>query len=469
MSGIDWQDIPQPAWEAYDKRLEIVELILDDSIDLPTKKKLRQQFLADTGYSQRTMQNWLARYLKHGPAGLLFLRPQRIRSLRIADAKLRQKVLDLVKESPERSVPRLRRLLASDPDYAPLIRAVSDRSVYRYLQDNGLGHLQRMAMQEQSAPRSYHHFEAPHSLALVQGDARDGIWLQLPDGVRRKTYLFLWIDDFSRKILFGKYYLNEKLPCLEDSFRYMILRWGIPAIVYLDNGSVYISRQFRSVLAELRIRGLHHKPFQAHCKGKVEAVNKTIKNEFQSEAARAGMKTLEELNSAFWAWAECEYNTRIHSSTGQAPDERFQQGLPKEHRRVEDLDTFQAMFLWKLRRTVTKWGKVSLYANNYPVRSRPPKSVVQLRFDPFDLSQILIYDAEGRNRLEIASASKQTTTRAPSVPEETHRPARQVSAQSVAYFSRLRERHLQSQKHNQDVSFQNLRLPKAPTKEDSRG
>ena len=53
-------------------------------------------------------------------------------------------------------------------------------------------------------------FEAPHALALVQADARDGIWLDTPGG-RKKTYLFLWIDDFSRKILFGKYYFDEKL------------------------------------------------------------------------------------------------------------------------------------------------------------------------------------------------------------------------------------------------------------------
>jgi len=68
----------------------------------------------------------------------------------------------------------------------------------------------------------------PWSMALVQADARDGIWLRLPDGTTKKSYLFLWIDDYSRKILFGKYYLNEKLPCMMDSFKYMILRYGIP-------------------------------------------------------------------------------------------------------------------------------------------------------------------------------------------------------------------------------------------------
>jgi putative transposase len=459
VSGIDWNAIPEEAFAAYHKRLQIVELILQDGIDPSTKKSLREQALAEAGVSARTLQNWLARYLKRGPVGLVFQRPRRLRSLRVPQEKLRQKILALVRELPSRSVPTLRRLLLADPEYAPLIASVSDRSVYRFLQDNALRQAQRRAMLGGTAAKVYHSFEAPHSLALVQGDARDGIWLDLPDGSRRKSYLFVWIDDFSRKILFGKYYLNEKLPCLEDSFKYMILRWGIPLVLYLDHGSVYISRQFRSVLAELHIRGLHHKPFQAFAKGKVEAVQKTIKYEFQSEAARAGMKTVEELNSAFWAWAEMEYNRRIHSSTGQAPDERFQQGLPKEHRRVEDLAAFQAMFLWKEKRTVSKWGKISLHGNQYPVRARPPKAVVQVRYDPFDLAEVLIYQPDGSSRLESTSASKQVTTRAPSIPEESKASTPQVSAQSVAYFSRLRERYLQSQKQSQEVSFRDLKDP----------
>ena len=34
---------------------------------------------------------------------------------------------------------------------------------------------------------------------------------------------------------------------------------------------------------------------------------------FQSEAALAGFQTLEELNSAFSAWLEVEYNAKVHS------------------------------------------------------------------------------------------------------------------------------------------------------------
>jgi transposase len=453
---IDWEGVPEQDYERYLKRLAIVELLLEQGTSAEAKSRMREQFCQDNLIRRRTLANWTARYLKEGPAALLFHRHREGRSPRILDAELRAKVLELVREMPARSVARLRRLLAGEPLMAEKIARVSDRSIYRFLKENGLGLKQRQSMDSVRAARTYHSFQAPHSLSLVQGDARDGIWLDLPEGSRRKTYLFVWVDDYSRKILFGKYYLDEKLPCLEDSFKIMVLRWGVPAALYLDNGSVYISRQFASVLAELRIKGIHHKPYQAHCKGKVEAVQKTIKADFQSEAARAGMRTLEELNTAFWAWAEIDYNRRLHSSTGQTPDERFLAGLPKDHRRLEDLSAFQAMFLWKQRRTITKWGKISLYANQYPVTCRPPGTVVEVRYDPFDLSRVSIYDPTTRTCLETTTASKQLAARAPRLPEESKATPREVSRQSVAYFTRLRQLYLQERQNASEVSFHKL-------------
>jgi transposase InsO family protein len=465
IATIDWDEMPEREYESYRKRVEIVELILDASVDQATKRSLREKFCLENRVSLRTVQNWLARYIKDGPTGLVLCRRRRPRSLRILDEGLRNQIFALVRELPSRSVSMLRRLLQNDAPYRSAIAQVSDRSIYRLLQENGLSKKQRQGMLTDRAARAYHHFEAPHALSLVQGDARDGIWVEFPDGSHKKTYLFVWVDDYSRKILFGKYYLDEKLPCLEDSFKYMLLRYGVPHAVYLDNGPVYISRQFSSILAELRIRELHHKPYRACAKGKVEALQKTIKNEFQSEASRAGIGTVEELNTAFWAWAEMEYNRRVHSSTGQTPDERFLQGLPKDHRRIEDLAAFQTMFLWKKTRTVTKWGKISLYVNTYPVQTQPPGTVVQVRYDPFDLSTVIIYDPATHTPLETTSPTKQVNTRAPHIPEESRKSKGEISQQSVAYFTRLREKYLQSQKDAQDAYFQGLRPPKEDTHE----
>ncbi len=358
-------------------------------------------------------------------------------------------------ELPTRSVPTLRRLLSEDEQCGKKIGCISDRTIYRFLTENNFSQKERFRLLREDGRRAYHAFEAPHSLALVQGDARDGIWLSCPDGKIRKSYLFLWLDDFSRKILFGKYYLSEKLPCLEDSFKYMVLRWGIPFRIYCDNGKIYISRHFMGVLAELEIKQLRHKPYQAYAKGKIEANNKTIKNEFQAEAALADFHTLEELNSAFWAWADVVYNKRVHSATGETPDDRFLKGLPKDHRRITDLDSFNRLFLWKENRTVSKYGKIKLYSNQYPVQKVHHGNVVQVRFDPFDLNEVYIYDANN-NYLETTSPSKKVTNTAPNIPEESKASPKTVSKQSEAFFTRLREKHLKELKKAQQIPFSKL-------------
>ena len=451
---IDWEAIPESEYQAYIRRLQIVELILQESIDTETKKRLREQYCQDNGVSMRTVDNYLRRYREKGRAGLLFYRP-RPTSPRIHDKHLAEKIIQTVRELPTRSVPTLRRLLSQDDEYARTIGSISNRTIYRFLAQNGLSHRERYRLLKEDGRRAYHAFEAPHSLALVQGDARDGIWLTLPDGTTKKSYLFLWVDDYSRKILFGKYYLSEKLPCLEDSFKYMLLRWGIPEKIYVDNGKVYISRHFMGILAELQIKQLRHKPYQAHAKGKIEAVNKIIKNDFQAEAALADFHTLQELNSAFWAWAEVVYNSRAHSSTGEPPDERFLQGLAKERSRITDLESFNRMFLCRESRTVSKFGKIKLFSNQYPVQQAPHGTVVQVRFDPFSLDEVFIYDQTNRY-LETTTPNKKVTNTAPNIPQESRKSPQRISQESVRLFTRLREQHRKQLQNANRIPFSKL-------------
>ena len=454
IATIDWEEIPDDEFERYKKRLEIVELLLDESIDSITKKEEMIDYCRQNRVTRRTLRNYINKYRKKGPEGLLFYR-KREKSPRIYDADLRSKIKQLVTEQPARSVPMIRRILDQDETYRDKISRVSDRTIYRFLEENSLSRKERSGLLIKNSRRAYHSFEAPHSMALVQGDARDGIWLNLPDGTTKKTYLFLWIDDFSRKILFGKYYLNEKLPCMEDSFKYLILRYGIPLKIYLDNGSVYISKHFASILAELLIKQLHHKPYQAYCKGKIEVINRTIKYSYQKEAELAGFRTLEELNTSFWAWAELEYNKKIHSSTGQAPDERFIKGLPENHRRIKDIEKFNAMFLWKDTRKVSKYGKIKLYSNQYPVQEVAHGNKVQVRFDPFNLEEVYIYDLKN-NFLEKTQPNKTVNIRVPNIPEESKRSSAKVSQDSVNYLTRLREKYLESQKKSENMRFSKL-------------
>jgi transposase InsO family protein len=446
-----WASVPEHQFSAFLARLELVETLLDDTVPHAAKKELKREYIRDHHISDRTIRNYIHKYRKKGAAGLLFWR-RREPAVRIADQSLADKILALIDELPTRSIPQLRRLLTKDEEYRDKIAVVSDRTVYRFLAENNRGHMQRRRLLTGQGRTAYHAFSASHSLALVQGDARDGIWITGADEKKVKTYLFLWIDDFSRKILFGKYYTSEKLPLMEDSFKIMVLRYGIPDKAYLDNGKVYISRHFAYILSKLGIKKIHHKPYQAHCKGKVESDMKIIKNQFQNEAALCGMKTVEELNSAFWAWMDVYYNKKIHSSTGQTPDERFLAGLTGEHRRVTDIQWFNALFLWRENRKVSKYGKIKLYGNEYPVSNIPYGVVIQVRFDPFDLAEVYIYDQEDQF-LEKTTTTKQVTPHVQKIPEEIKKSRQQVSRDSVSYFTKLREDHLKLQQQGNKVDY----------------
>ena len=220
----------------------------------------------------------------------------------------------------------------------------------------------------------------------------------------------------------------------------------------MDSGAVYISRHLLAILVDLQIKQVRHPPYQAYCKGKIEAANKIIKNQFQREAQVAGIRTLDELNSAFWAWMDLEYNPRVLAATGQSPDRRFRDGLPTDHRRVRDLDSFNALFLWRERRTVSKYGRIKLHGNQYPVTSVPHGTVVEVRFDPYDLAQLAIYDAAGV-LLETTSAAKQVSAQVPTIPAESAAKPAQVSTAARDYFTRLRAQHHAALRDRNQTSF----------------
>lgn len=449
----DLQDIPESAFEDYQRRLALVETLTDEGIDELTKKEIRQDYCRFCNVTERTIRNYLKKYREKGTEALLFCR-KREKVMRIEDPRLRKKITDLIHEIPTRTVPRLRRLISQDEELASVIATISDRTIYRFLAESSLSQQQRYRMLRENGRKSYHQFQAPHSMALVQGDARDGIWLKGTDGKMRKTYLFGWVDDYSRRILSAKYYYDEKLPRMEDSFKDMVLRHGIPEKIYLDNGSVYIARQFAVVLSDLKIRKIHHKPYQAFCKGKIEAIMKTIKRDFQEEAQKAGFATLEELNSALQAWIDMDYNTRCHSSTGEAPSTRFSEGLPESHRRVSDLKAFYNLFLIRETRTISKYGRVKLNRNEYSVKTASHGSVIEVRYDPFDLSRV--YYFEDQILKETLDAAKLNVLKAEKIPEETSKPQNQVSAESAAYFKKLRELHIKDQKSQGVPAFSQL-------------
>jgi len=424
-------------------------------------KKKKQEYVEEVclklGISKRTLRRYIKKTRKEGAIGLVKKQRSDSGLPRALSAQIISKSLDLLHENNKRSVPMLINLLQADDTFKNEAKNTKISTLYYHLKKTGYDF---KAKDKDKAGKIYHQFEAEYPNQLWQGDARHGIPLPHPEkkGKTKMTYLFGWVDDFSRKIIDARYYWDEKLPRLEDGFRQAVLRWGLPKKIYCDNGSVYISHNFTMLVTSLGIRKIHHPPYAAWCKGKAESIMKRIK-QFQNEARMAGFKTIEELNSGLYAWIDVEYNSKIHSSTGETPDKRFRNNL-KLHpvKRITDLDSFNSLFLFREERTVNKYGQIRFNNNFYKAHELPVGEIVEIRYDPFNTEQIQLFH-QGKF-VRLLKAYKFTRKTISAIPEETKNKSK-VSKNSQAYFSKIREKHMQKQKESADnIQFLKLKEDK---------
>ncbi|MEA3428417.1 MAG: DDE-type integrase/transposase/recombinase [Thermodesulfobacteriota bacterium] len=219
---------------------------------------------------------------------------------------------------------RLRREMP-DATAAHLIAAMTKRrlipdgiglslsSVYRLLHQNNLMHL------TEYKPVDRRKFEAELPNDLWQSDVMHGPKVEV-DGKMRKTYLIAIIDDHSRLITYGRFYLSENLACYLNAFEKALAKRGLPKKLYVDNGAAFRSKHLEYITASLGIHLIHAKAYTPQGKGKIERFFRTVRGQFIFGFKGA---TLDEINEAFSLWIENIYHQRKHGSTGQTPLSRF--------------------------------------------------------------------------------------------------------------------------------------------------
>jgi len=170
MLNKNWQDVPDRKYYDFQDRLALVELLLDEKVPLSDKRVAKHEFMIIHNRKERTIRYWCQLYREQGPQAL------KLPSPRIAEDSLKQKIITLIKEIPMRTVPKIRELVAQDEQLAELISKYSNRTIYRFLDEQNLGRKQRRALAyREPSKTAYRQFEAEYSLKLIQGDARDGI------------------------------------------------------------------------------------------------------------------------------------------------------------------------------------------------------------------------------------------------------------------------------------------------------
>jgi transposase InsO family protein len=265
-------------------------------------------------------------------------------------------------------------------------------TIYRFLQFNGYHRGRPPEHDIASGPSKA--FEAPYPNDLWMTDFSPGPKIRTADGQIIATHLGALIDDHSRLLPYAAYYTNENTQNFHHALKEAIRRRGVPHKLYADNGSAFISNHTHIVCANLGIRLLHHKPYAAWSKGKIERVFSSIQLGFETTLSlpEERVQSVEELNTKFSHWLQTVYHNRQHSSTGTTPQARFQAG--SEHLRQLELSesALDKLFQTRTERTVRKNGIIRIDNKIYEVDLSLRGRRVEVRYDPF---------APGESRPEI--------------------------------------------------------------------
>ena len=286
-------------------RYSLVRALADEEVSKAERGRQARQLAGQThagpggvavNVSRGTIDRW-TRMLRAG--GFAALKPP----ARSANPRTPEEVLDLAcrlrRERPERTAAHICELLRTVNGWAP-----DERTIQRHFNRAGLS---RRISQPTVA---FGRFEAAARNDLWTGDALHG-----PVVGGKKTYLFCFIDDFSRAFTGYRWGHAEDTLRLEAALRAGIERRGLPRRVYLDNGSAMVSHQLLRACAVLGMGLVHSRPGRPEGRGKIERAFQTVRHQFLVELDTAVVTDLVALNRLFSAWVETVYHRRPHSVT----------------------------------------------------------------------------------------------------------------------------------------------------------
>ena len=388
-------------------------------------------------YSRDTLDRWVRRYRAGGFAELV---PNPRTCAPRTDAATLEMAAALKRENPARTAAQVGRILRTATGWAP-----SESTLLRLFH-----RLELMGPAAGATGEVFGRFEAANPNDRWTGDALHG-----PRIGGRKTYLFAFLDDHSRLVCGYRFGFAEDAVRLGAALQPGLATRGVPASVYVDNGSAFVDAWLLRACAKLGVRLVHSTPHRPQGRGKIDRFFRTVREQFLVEIVDTTAEDLTatgvdhrtallELNRLFTAWVETEYHRRIHTETGQAPLERWSQGWTRLGRgpAIPTSADLTEAFLWSEYRTVTKTATVSLHGNTFEVDTALIGRRVELVFSPFDLETIEVrYREVGYGRAVPRIITRHTHPKArPETPEPPPTPPT-----GIDYL------HLTAQNHHEQI------------------
>ena len=325
-------------------------------------------------YAPKTIESWYCDYMR---GGLDALKPGYRGdkgSYRKIDSELAEKILEVKKAYPK---------APNTVIYDKLIEngivkdgQISLTTLYRFLNSSSCKNIQ-----ETEEKKEIKRFAHQYINELWYGDVMYGPYIQ--EGRKKKpTYLMAYIDDASRLIAHGEFYYTQNFEALRHSFKEAVLKRGIPALLYTDNGKIYRSQQFEFMCASIGCSLIHSKPFVPTSRGKIERFFLTVRERFLSQLDMNEIKSLDALNLRFCKWLDEDYHKKPHSSlNGLTPLDFFMSQISRV-KLCTDPAQLEEKFLLRIKRKVNHDGTFTINNILYETNIKFACQRVEIRYDP---------------------------------------------------------------------------------------
>ena len=323
-------------------------------------------------FTWRTIQTWYSRYQKHGVT-VMENKP------RADKGKTRKLQPEVLLEAVRAVLPKMH---GKTPKRATLYRLCIEQGLLTRGQvaPNTFSRLvkeyEMLKPDDETSHKIRLAFAKAHANEMWQADTLYGPYVTLA-GTAVQTRLIAFIDDASRVCCHGQFFAAENVDTLIECLRAAFYKRGVPESLYVDNGSIYSSKEIIQICARVGCLLAHTPVRDGAAKGKVERFFRTVRDQFLCR--QLDLSSLEALNRQFNQWVEENYNAQIHSVLGMSPLDRF----ALDRARIKFLPPNQAndeLFFVEEERQVRADNTFSFKSIRFEAPRHLPNRTLQIRF-----------------------------------------------------------------------------------------
>jgi putative transposase len=397
--------------------LGAIDMAEGNSIQARIRAVSQMTFTDEEGHPRqftwRTIQTWYSRYQKHGVTVMeIRTRADKGKTRKVSRENL-QEAIDAILPKLH-GAPKLAVLYRLCIEQGLLTRSqVAPRTFCRIVKQFDM-----LKPQAESQNKHRLAFAKAHANEMWQADTLIGPYLQV-NGVAIQTRLIAFLDDASRVCCHGQFFLAENVDTLIEALRAAFYKRGVPACLYVDNGSIYTSKEIIQICARVGCLLTHAPVRDGAAKGKVERFFKNVRDQFL--VRQLDLSSIEHLNRQFTAWVEEDYNAHLHSVLGMSPLDRF----ALDRHLVRFLPPNEAndeLFFVQEDRHVRADNTFSFKSLRFEAPRHLPERVIQIRFQRSQPTHRVVVYYKGERMGQARPLDAVANDRKPSTPSATAKP-----------------------------------------------